>query len=1024
VGKYDGGIDFLVACGFRRVLLLGTASKSTTTTPSVEQLKLRQEDEDPIHLFTGRCQLIIFAQNVLQLSSSQWPDCPYKVIKCTTQPQTPQEKTTDSVSEDAGGGGTECNDGDVQPSSPRSVKEDENKILMMLEYSSKAEMMQQHPHSQHPASVSTPPAATTTSPSSSSTTTTTPSREKGIPPPHCTTTHQSSLHTVVPNNISIATNSALEYYNSLQLLSTIEKKVDDDTTNNDVISDNLLNEIENELNGSNNNDEGSFFLDYNEASQGNSSLDDRGMIIDAVGAAVTTPATTTKIDVNNYEYDSNIDERIMGVRHEHETIVHSSSSSNTNNSSVIRLEQSKRQGSVIDEDDKHETGTAHRDKMNNIMMMTDSEHTYQSASNNTSQIDITSSSTKDGEQSPLQLSEMVEIILDLTEDGVDSNQLSSSYHVGSAKRCNNALVDDEPLSSSYKSASDMLSDLELDSEFNHHATEFNVQQQQQQQQQQAKDQNIAHDKSSIHIVHDHNQQDEREDIPNNDHYHHIHPNNISDSSLLVTPPLDDDLEKSNSHHMLYTQFFNDIPLPEGEFSSSSTTTNCDDDSEDVRKYRTGFVLCHQLLFSLWWSTDLYWDKGGSQSSISNNSSTRTYVPVPSSFTTIDPTIGLTDLKRHRQIWEDEIKEGIDSEKPLMLIPLDIVYASWAWFLRLNEGGNNDSEEGDVAVVETAAATSGKMYLWIMSNHHHLSKIDDVSMTSTHPTLPETSVNVCNYVCKSLRDIGLISIYSAGIAAVGESSKLVEYFLGINHENLFLEGMPSKLEDIIPILLLNDVKVLSECHDVLSELVCPKLYNILDLANNTDNDVSTNSRWTCWYSCRYAVKHLLASSRLEEAKRILSDTRYIMLRLRNMGLLVGTAAHCHDCSAMALIVSQSPDRRNKRSDSIAGWSEEHYQILCSVSSILRKKAGDLSHDQNDSRRRTLQMDIGNVMLMIGKCIADIGIYRVQEVEHYEEALALKTESYGGDQNHESLADILVSIYLYHITSAFSLCSLTH
>jgi hypothetical protein len=694
---------------------------------------------------------------------------------------------------------------------------------------------------------------------------------------------------------------------------------------------------------------------------------------------------------------------------------------------VIRLEQSKRQVSVIDED-KHATSNEYRDKMNN-MIMNDSEHTCQSVSNNTSQkIDITSS-TKDGEQSPLQLSEMVENLLDLTEDVVDSNSSSSSsYHVGSANGCNNALVDDEPLSASYTSASDMLNDLELDSEFNQRATEFNVQQQEQQH---ASDQNSDHDES-IHIVHDRNKQDEREDIPNNDHYHHIHPNNLSDSSSLLVllrstqPLLDDDLEKSDSHHILYTQFFNDIPLPEGEFSSSSTT-NCDDDSEDVRKYRMGFLLCHQLLFSLWWSTDLNWEEGG-QSSITKNSSTRTYVPASaSSFTTIDPTIGLTDLKRHRQIWEDEIKDGSDLEKPLMLIPLDIVYASWAWFLRLNEGGNNnnsDSVEGDIAVVETAAATSGKMYLWIMSNHHHLSKIDDVPMTSTHPTLPETSVNVCNYVCKSLRDIGLISIYSAGKAVVGESSTSAEYFLGVNHENLFQEGMPKKMEDIIPILILNDVDLLRECHGVLSELVCPKLYTVLDHAINTDNDVSTNSRWTCWYSCRHAVKHLLASARLEEAKLILSDTRYIMLRLRNMGLLVGTAAHCRDCSTMALILSQLPDRRNKRSDSIAGWSEEHYKILCSVSSILRKKAGDLSHNQNDSRRRTLQMDIGNAMLMIGKCIADIGIYRVQEVEHYEEALALKTESYGGDQNHESLADILVSIYLYHITGAFSLCSLTH
>jgi hypothetical protein len=46
-------------------------------------------------------------------------------------------------------------------------------------------------------------------------------------------------------------------------------------------------------------------------------------------------------------------------------------------------------------------------------------------------------------------------------------------------------------------------------------------------------------------------------------------------------------------------------------------------------------------------------------------------------------------------------------------------------------------------------------------------------------------------------------------------------------------------------------------------------------------------------------------------------------------------------------------------------------------------------------------------MIGECLGDIGEYRVQEMEHYEEALALMTEAYGADQNHESIADILVS-----------------
>ena len=1014
VGRHDGGIDFLVACGFVLV-----------AAPSSGRLELRAEDEDPTRLFAGRCRLIVFARDVLRLAGpapggGRWPDCPYEMVHQRT---TAREKTTATSvppAMDAGAGATTDYYYGEPPSSGRrrSVREDEVK---MLEYSSPAAELL-HRHSQQHSVVeqlgvgccSSSPATTSPASTTTTTTTTTAPSEKVSPP--CTRQSQRTVPIT-----SVATNSALEFYNSLQSsrMTDTTRKVDDDT--NVEISDDLLCEIENELNGVNNDDESSF-LDYDDGTR--ISLNGGAMIDVTVGdgADVTTPATTN-MDVNNppvavtvcnYEYDdSNIDESMMVViPRERETIVlssssSSSSSSHANNSSAIRLEKSKRQGSAIYEDEHEETTVDddHRDKMDDTM--TDSEHDtcHRSAS-----IDP-APTVVDGKQSPqLQLSKMVERILDSTTEDVDSNNNPSSINVvvsgSAAMGCKNvaALVDD-PLGGSYKSASDMLGGLELDSEFNQRATEFYVQQQQQQQQQHASDYiNVLDD--SIRIEYDH-KQDEREDIPNHQYHHHSHPNHSeSSSSLLLVlptqPPLDNVLDQSDSHD-IYTRFFNNIPLPGGEFSSSSSSSNNCDDTEDVRKYRMGFLLCHQLLFSLW-STDMNWE---SQGIAKKNSSTGPYY-VPASSFTIDPTIGLTDLRRHRQIWEDEIKD-VTTDKPLMLIPLDIVYVSWAWFLRLNEGCGNDREcEGDTAAVADAAAVSGKMYLWIMSNHHHLSKIDDVSITSTHPTLPETSVDVCNYICKSLRDIGLISIYSAGIA-VGGTSKSAEYFLGINDENLFQEDMPRKLEDIIPILLLNDVELLRECHAVLSELVCPKLHNALDLAIDTDNDLSMNSRWTCWYySCRHAVKHLIASARLEEAKLILSDTRYIRLRMRNMGLLVGTAAHCRDCLAMALILSQSPDRRNKQSDSIAGWSEEHYKILCSVSSILRKKAGDLTHDQNDSRRRTLQMDVGNAMQMIGKCIADIGIYRVQEIEHYEEALALKTESYGGDQNHESLADILVSI----------------
>lgn len=62
-GKYDGCVDFLVACGFAL---------------SSEQLRLLDQDEDPRRLLSGRCELVKFAAVVLGLPESHWPHCPYK----------------------------------------------------------------------------------------------------------------------------------------------------------------------------------------------------------------------------------------------------------------------------------------------------------------------------------------------------------------------------------------------------------------------------------------------------------------------------------------------------------------------------------------------------------------------------------------------------------------------------------------------------------------------------------------------------------------------------------------------------------------------------------------------------------------------------------------------------------------------------------------------------------------------------------------------------------------------------------
>ena len=91
----------------------------------------------------------------------------------------------------------------------------------------------------------------------------------------------------------------------------------------------------------------------------------------------------------------------------------------------------------------------------------------------------------------------------------------------------------------------------------------------------------------------------------------------------------------------------------------------------------------------------------------------------------------------------------------MLVPLVYVYTAWSYILGLKS--NNNHRTGGAGVQQ------GKMYTWLVSNHQQLSAFDDLPISeelgsSTH--LPEASIAVCNYMCKALRDIGLVSIYGA------------------------------------------------------------------------------------------------------------------------------------------------------------------------------------------------------------------------------------------------------------------------
>jgi len=443
----------------------------------------------------------------------------------------------------------------------------------------------------------------------------------------------------------------------------------------------------------------------------------------------------------------------------------------------------------------------------------------------------------------------------------------------------------------------------------------------------------------------------------------------------------------NSDEDAYTDLFKNIPLPEGE-------------DEDERKFCQGFELCHRCLFSIW-SNEL---------SIGD--------------TTII-TAGLSNIKRKRLIWEDEEESGGDqNKKPAVLVPLVYVYTAWSYILGLKPNNNNHRTGG-------AGIQQGKIYTWLVSNHQQLSAFDDLPISeelgsSTH--LPEASIAVCNYVCKALRDIGLVSIYGADDTSDNSSSPLSKQpslFVGID-SNVFDECVQKRGNDIT----LDD-RLLHDCHACLAPLVYPRI--IAGAAN--DNTYDPLSKNLVWYSCRHAVRHLIESGSLEKAKLLLFDDTFIRQRLQTMGLLEATTAYCRDCSRMDVCIAESLDewRRKQLQEAdmkrelstspmddygyhgstanhppdVESWNEDHFKILCSVSKVLREKAEEVRAADNygDTKRRNIQKDIGNAMQMIGECIGDIGVHRAQEMEHYEEALRLKSEAYGDDQNHPEVADIL-------------------
>lgn len=151
----------------------------------------------------------------------------------------------------------------------------------------------------------------------------------------------------------------------------------------------------------------------------------------------------------------------------------------------------------------------------------------------------------------------------------------------------------------------------------------------------------------------------------------------------------------------------------------------------------------------------------------------------------------------------------------------------------------------------------------------------------------------------------------------------------------------------------------------------------------------------------------------------------------MGTLRGTIAHSSECAAMnarsyATLKArqcnglQSDD--DESSTVAIKWRESCFKSLLLVSTILREMVGELF--PSDSSARRIKGEIGSSFQVIGELIGDMGGHSAEEMEHLEEALKLKTEACGDDQNNESIADTLVSGSFLSIFVAASSVSPLH
>ncbi|KAL7554811.1 hypothetical protein ACHAWF_018356 [Thalassiosira exigua] len=478
-------------------------------------------------------------------------------------------------------------------------------------------------------------------------------------------------------------------------------------------------------------------------------------------------------------------------------------------------------------------------------------------------------------------------------------------------------------------------------------------------------------------------------------------NNVNDVLAAPLPRQPEDESHSN--------MFRSIPLPEGEFLYEVS-----DDSEDIAKFRQGFELCHRALLSIWLhQVDDANDVAASRSGAA--------CLTPISNRCSDATSGLSNLK----LLDGEEER---SKEPTLLVPLPFVYACWTHVLGLDFAVDNVSSTRST---DNSGSGSGKMYSWIVSNHQRLGTLlGDAATTGSESfsnILTDASVSICNYVCETLRSIGLIDLFGAVIEMDKKESvptELPSIFIGV-------DGHMQKEGKFAASALL-DKRLLLDCHNIMVRLIHPGIMEELAAFDSSNQNgiggsvPATDRSQLIWYSCQRVIQHLLSSGRIDDARSLLSNGNFINLRLQVNGLLAGTSAHCQDCNALDACLSKLSNecrmRRLRSADpssafsscdgqylgsarDVAKWKEDFFQILCFMSKVLQDS---VSHHRDGSNG--LLKDIAEALLLIGAYIDSIGIYRVQEMEQYKEALRLRIATYG--DNHELVADILYTMGRHH------------